>query len=145
MTPMKLVILDRDGTINEDRADFVKSADEWLPQILAQLPLAGRVIVGSAVLAPIAVPVGIPFPVGLRQLAEKKEDLISWAWGANSFFSVMGGSSAVLIAMSWGFTFVTITGLALYILAAFLIVSSRVFPVGGRSSGGSRNNQPTLT
>lgn len=28
---MKLVILDRDGTINEDRDDFVKSADEWLP------------------------------------------------------------------------------------------------------------------
>ncbi|MDQ6627273.1 MAG: D-glycero-beta-D-manno-heptose 1,7-bisphosphate 7-phosphatase [Pseudomonadota bacterium] len=28
---MKLVILDRDGTINQDRDDFVKSADEWLP------------------------------------------------------------------------------------------------------------------
>lgn len=28
---MKLVILDRDGTINEDRDDFVKSPDEWLP------------------------------------------------------------------------------------------------------------------
>ena len=27
---MKLVILDRDGTINEDRDDFVKSADEWV-------------------------------------------------------------------------------------------------------------------
>ena len=28
---MKLVILDRDGTINEDRDDFVKSAEEWVP------------------------------------------------------------------------------------------------------------------
>jgi D-glycero-D-manno-heptose 1,7-bisphosphate phosphatase len=28
---MKLVILDRDGTINVDRDDFVKSADEWEP------------------------------------------------------------------------------------------------------------------
>jgi D-glycero-D-manno-heptose 1,7-bisphosphate phosphatase len=27
---MKLVILDRDGTINEDRDDYVKSADEWV-------------------------------------------------------------------------------------------------------------------
>ena len=26
---MKLVILDRDGTINEDRDDYVKSPDEW--------------------------------------------------------------------------------------------------------------------
>ena len=31
MTPLKLVILDRDGTINEDSAEFIKSADEWLP------------------------------------------------------------------------------------------------------------------
>ena len=28
---MKLVILDRDGVINEDSDQFVKSADEWLP------------------------------------------------------------------------------------------------------------------
>ena len=28
---MKLVILDRDGTINEERADFVKSEAEWVP------------------------------------------------------------------------------------------------------------------
>ncbi len=28
---IKLVILDRDGTINHDRDDYVKSADEWLP------------------------------------------------------------------------------------------------------------------
>ena len=31
MTPIKLVILDRDGTINEDSDDFIKSADEWRP------------------------------------------------------------------------------------------------------------------
>jgi D-glycero-D-manno-heptose 1,7-bisphosphate phosphatase len=28
---MKLIILDRDGTINEDRDDFVKSPEEWVP------------------------------------------------------------------------------------------------------------------
>jgi D-glycero-D-manno-heptose 1,7-bisphosphate phosphatase len=43
---MKLVILDRDGTINEDRDDFVKSADEWVPlpgalQAIARLNHAG--------------------------------------------------------------------------------------------------------
>ena len=29
-TPVKLIVLDRDGTINEDREDYVKSADEWV-------------------------------------------------------------------------------------------------------------------
>lgn len=28
---MKLIILDRDGVINHDRDDFVKSVDEWIP------------------------------------------------------------------------------------------------------------------
>ena len=30
-SPMKLCILDRDGTINEDSADYVKSPSEWQP------------------------------------------------------------------------------------------------------------------
>jgi D-glycero-D-manno-heptose 1,7-bisphosphate phosphatase len=43
---MKLVILDRDGTINEDRDDYVKSPDEWVPlpgslEAIARLNHAG--------------------------------------------------------------------------------------------------------
>jgi D-glycero-D-manno-heptose 1,7-bisphosphate phosphatase len=43
---LRLVILDRDGTINEDRDDFVKSPDEWVPipgalEAIAKLHQAG--------------------------------------------------------------------------------------------------------
>jgi D-glycero-D-manno-heptose 1,7-bisphosphate phosphatase len=43
---MKLVILDRDGTINEDRDDYVKSPEEWVPlpgalEAIAKLNHAG--------------------------------------------------------------------------------------------------------
>ena len=31
LSSSKLIILDRDGVINEDRDDYVKSADEWIP------------------------------------------------------------------------------------------------------------------
>lgn len=31
MPSMKLVILDRDGVINQDSAQFIKSPDEWIP------------------------------------------------------------------------------------------------------------------
>ena len=46
MTPLKLVILDRDGTINEDSAEFIKSAEEWRPypgamEAIARLNHAG--------------------------------------------------------------------------------------------------------
>jgi D-glycero-D-manno-heptose 1,7-bisphosphate phosphatase len=46
---MKLIILDRDGTINHDRDDFVKSADEWQPldgalEAIAKLNQAGYTI-----------------------------------------------------------------------------------------------------
>ena len=46
MNPVKLVILDRDGTINEDRDDYVKTPDEWVPipgalEAIARLNHAG--------------------------------------------------------------------------------------------------------
>jgi len=50
---MKLAILDRDGVINEDRPDFIKSADEWvaLPgslEAIARLSRAGwKVVVAT--------------------------------------------------------------------------------------------------
>jgi D-glycero-D-manno-heptose 1,7-bisphosphate phosphatase len=50
---MKLVILDRDGTINSDSEDFVKSPDEWHPlpgalEAIARLNHAGwHVVIAS--------------------------------------------------------------------------------------------------
>lgn len=50
---MKLVILDRDGTLNEDSADYVKSPEEWMPlpgalEAVARLNHAGwHVVVAS--------------------------------------------------------------------------------------------------
>lgn len=50
---MKLVILDRDGTLNEDSAEFVKTPDEWMPlpgalEAVARLNHAGwHVVIAS--------------------------------------------------------------------------------------------------
>ena len=50
---IKLVILDRDGTINQDRDDYVKTPEEWVPlpgslEAIARLNHAGwRVVVAS--------------------------------------------------------------------------------------------------
>jgi histidinol-phosphate phosphatase family protein len=50
---MKLIILDRDGVINHDSPDFIKSPAEWIPipgslEAIARLNQAGyRVVVAS--------------------------------------------------------------------------------------------------
>jgi D-glycero-D-manno-heptose 1,7-bisphosphate phosphatase len=50
---MKLIILDRDGTINEDRDDYVKSPEEWVPipgalEAIARLNHAGwRMVIAT--------------------------------------------------------------------------------------------------
>jgi D-glycero-D-manno-heptose 1,7-bisphosphate phosphatase len=49
-TKKGLVILDRDGVINQDSSEFVKSADEWLPldgsiAAIARLSVAGFTVV----------------------------------------------------------------------------------------------------
>ena len=50
---MKLVILDRDGTINQDSADYVKTPQEWIPlpgalEAIARLNHAGwHVVIAS--------------------------------------------------------------------------------------------------
>ena len=50
---MKIIILDRDGTINEDRDDYVKSPAEWIPlegslEAIARLSHAGwRIVIAS--------------------------------------------------------------------------------------------------
>src|SRR6185503_8827479 len=50
---MKLVILDRDGTINVDSEDFIKSPNEWRPlegslEAIARLAQAGyRIVVAT--------------------------------------------------------------------------------------------------
>lgn len=46
---MKLIILDRDGVINEDSDDYIKSAEEWIPipgslEAIAKLKQAGYTI-----------------------------------------------------------------------------------------------------
>ncbi len=45
----KVVILDRDGVINEDSDDFIKSADEWVPvegslEAISRLKKAGYIV-----------------------------------------------------------------------------------------------------
>lgn len=95
------------------------ACDDWFQNIFASFPLWLRMVACSVIIAPLAIPMGIPFPTGLSELSLQREWMIPWAWSINGFFSVMGGSIAVLIAMGWGFTSVKIVALIFYALSLF--------------------------
>jgi len=94
--------------------------DQLLENTLSGFSLWMRMLLCSLLTAPLAVPMGIPFPSGLSRLAEKGEDMIPWAWGINGFFSVIGASATALIAIEWGFKSVVFTALILYLLSAMI-------------------------
>ncbi|MEE8059595.1 MAG: D-glycero-beta-D-manno-heptose 1,7-bisphosphate 7-phosphatase [Pseudomonadales bacterium] len=81
---MKLVILDRDGVINEDSDAFVKNADEWIPIVgsiraIARLSKAGFTVVVATNQSGLGR--GI-FDLGdLEAMHDKMYDLVNKAGG----------------------------------------------------------------
>jgi predicted membrane-bound spermidine synthase len=77
-----------------------------------------RVILSLALLAPLALAMGVPFPHALTQLHRHAPHLVPWAWGVNGFCSVLATSLAVLLATSVGFRPVLLAAVLAYVLAA---------------------------
>jgi hypothetical protein len=93
-----------------------------LPQIFVLtlgLPLIGRIGLSVFSLAPLGFLMGIPFPKGIARLRKSDPSLITWVWGINGAASVVSSILAVLLALSFGFTFVVIIGVLSY-TGAFL-------------------------
>jgi len=81
-------------------------------------------LLGLAVIAPLAFFMGMPFPTGLKELHARSRPLVPWAWGVNGFASVIGAVLGTFLAISIGFTVLTLIALACYFLAA--IVSKKI-------------------
>jgi SAM-dependent methyltransferase len=86
--------------------------------------LAARAATGLLLLAPPAVAMGVPFPVGVRALTAGRPGALAWAWAVNGFASVIAASVATLIAVEWGWRWVLVGGAACYAVAALAIWSA---------------------
>jgi D-glycero-D-manno-heptose 1,7-bisphosphate phosphatase len=80
----RLVILDRDGVINHDSREFVKSADEWLPlagsiEAIAALSRAGFLVAVASNQSGLAR--GLFGTRALAAMHEKLHDLVAAAGG----------------------------------------------------------------
>jgi hypothetical protein len=67
-----------------------------------------------AMLAPVALLMGMPFPLALSALSQSSKVLVPWAWGINGCASVISASLATLLAIELGFGMVILIAVLLY-------------------------------
>ncbi len=98
------------------------------PTIMATLDesFLVRAALVVAVVAPVSVALGLPFPLGLSRAGGG--GFMPWAWGLNGAFSVVSTPLANLIALQTGYSSVLIAALSLYVIA------NAVFPRDRKSS-----------
>jgi len=82
--------------------------------------LAGRIVLGVLLTAPLALFMGVPFPSAIKQISIQSKALVPWAWGVNGFASVTGAVLGTLLAISVGFTVLAVAALGCYLFAALL-------------------------
>ncbi len=90
----------------------------WLqPLLLAAvgLPLAARAALVLALAGPVAVALGLPFPLGLAETGGGP--FLPWAWALNGAFSVVATPLANLVAREGGYSGVLLLALILYAVA----------------------------
>jgi hypothetical protein len=87
-------------------------------------PLWGRAAVTVALVAPLGVLMGMPFPLAIRQLGERTHGGVAWMWGVNGGATVLGSVLAIAIAIGTGFTAVLTLAAAGYLLAALVYPES---------------------
>jgi SAM-dependent methyltransferase len=87
-------------------------------QTLTHLSDAAKIAVSIALIAPLAICMGMPFPTGTMRLASTAQESIPWAWAINGFASVVGAVLATLLAIHLGFAVVILLAVLIYGMAA---------------------------
>jgi hypothetical protein len=95
----------------------------WVTSRLASSAWHLRVLVSSLMMAPAAVLMGIPFPVGMRRAQPSR---LPWCWALNGAGSLLAGPLALATAVLWGIPQVLLLGVACYLAAGLLLPSGRV-------------------
>jgi hypothetical protein len=139
-----------------------------LPSLLAAgvgLPFAVKLLVSAAILIPLGLVMGMPFPTGLRALAQAAstaterhdgrslpdqvslqatppesgsgDSAVEWAWALNAASSVLGSVGAILIAVNFGLRITLASSVVAYLAAWALAGTWRPIALGdGTGSAG---------
>jgi len=108
---------------------------------LLGLPMPARMVLAFAAMVPLAA-MGIPFPIGLRQLGQRHAELLPWAWAINGCASVLAGPLATLFALGAGLPALLLAASGCYVVAALVanMWQTRLLfpPLGERNLTGQR-------
>jgi hypothetical protein len=89
--------------------------------LLASAPDAAKIVASLLIVAPIAVLMGMPFPLGITYFGSMHRTWIPWAWAINGSASVISAVAAMLLALSYGIQSVIIGAAAMYAAAAIAL------------------------
>ncbi|HEV2962132.1 MAG TPA: hypothetical protein VG649_09935 [Candidatus Angelobacter sp.] len=92
-----------------------------LPSILEAAvgqPFIAKLLVSAVLLVPLGLLMGMPFPAGLKLVAESGKSTVEWAWAMNAAASVLGSVSAMVIAIHFGLSITLACAALAYLLAA---------------------------
>ncbi len=77
-------------------------------------PWAARAGAALAILAPVSLALGLPFPLGLSRVGAGS--YLPWAWGLNGAFSVVATPLANLMARELGLSRLLVGAAGLYLV-----------------------------
>jgi hypothetical protein len=97
-----------------------------LPSLLGALiglSIAVRVVVTVVLLTPLGLLLGMPFPIGVRELHRLGSDRVPWAWAINGAASVGAPVIAMIVAIESGFSTALYLGAGCYAVAGVMLVA----------------------
>jgi hypothetical protein len=98
-----------------------------LPHLTSALlpsPLGIRIAATIALLAPVGMLLGMPYPLGIIILREFGGGLVPWAWALNGALGVVASVLAIFLGSRFGFTAALLTGIGGYALALVAMLGS---------------------
>ena len=90
-------------------------------QVLIHFSDLAKIVISLALIAPLGLCMGVPFPSGVMRLAFTAQETIPWAWAINGCASVVGAVLATLLAIHLGFATVILMAILFYGLACIFL------------------------
>ncbi len=91
--------------------------DAWL-----KYELATRCLLSVALLAPLGLLLGVPFPTGLRLAGRLDSRLVAWGWALNGYMTVVGTTAISIIIQFLGYRWMLLMGGVIYLIAGACLV-----------------------